>query len=221
MMRNRTMIWLHRIGYVTTAIVAAELLGLGVLSIHLWKEDRKRLVYAMEQTRTHQGPIVAQDIRYRPDELDLLATLPPLKTNSLRFIAMPSLRGSWFALAISVPPHGNRAEGVLKVFAHPDGRQEMLIVKKTITFSMSKPSANRLLLDVERMTHNWRGERLGCLDGTGVAFELSARNGVTSGGGNSACSYHYGALSLLVQESVRHLLPVYERPIGEDWRPAT
>ncbi|QTH22611.1 hypothetical protein HRJ34_03550 [Rhizorhabdus wittichii] len=221
MTRSRTLIWLHRIGYFTTAIVAAELLGLMVLSLYFWNEDRKHLAVAMELTRTHDGPIVVKGSRsYRPDDLDLLATLPPLQMNSLHFIALPSLRDSWFALALTVPAHGDRARGVVNIFAHPDGPQEELIMVKTISFSMAKSSASRLILDVEAMTENWKGERVGCLDGTGVAFELWTRKGVTSGNGNAACSDHYGALSELVRKSVQHLIPPAERPIGSDWRPA-
>lgn len=219
MARNKITIWLHRIGYVTTAIVAAELVGLGVLCVGLWNADRKYLAYSLEQTRTHQGPLIAQDIRFRPDEFDLLATIPPLNARSLRFVATPALRDTWFAFAISVPPNGDQAKGILKLFAHPDGQQEALRIKRVVDFSMPKPAADRLLLDIDRMTDGWKGDRLGCIDGTGVAFELSISGKVTSGRGNSACSDHYGAVSLRIQKSISQLASDDGRPIGKDWRP--
>lgn len=221
MAQNKPLIWLHRIGYITTAIVAAELLAFSIIAIPLWKKDREYLVRGREMTRTHQGSLVAQNIRFRPDGIDLLATLPPLKANGLRFVAMPQLRDHWFALSVLGFSNESQDQGILKIFSHPDKQQGSLIIERTVQFFMPKPAADRLFLDIRRMTDNWGGERADCLDGTGVAFELSIEGRITSGMGNSACSTHYGAVSLHVLKSISQFIPNGVRPAGKDWRPAS
>lgn len=212
--------WLHRLGYVTTVIVVAELLAVAILCAHLWEKDRQGRAFARERTRTHQGSIVAEVVRYRPDEINLLSTLPPRSEDSLRFVAMPSLRDQWFAMALFVPAKGNRARGVIKVFSHPTGQEESLTTLQTARFSMSLSSAQHFLADFDRATRDWEGEALHCLDGTSVAFELATGGKETSGAGNSACSQHYGRISLMVLDRLGYLFPEDKRPAGKDWRPA-
>jgi hypothetical protein len=221
-MGPQTLKWLHRVGYATTIVVVAELIGLSVLALYAWKEDRKRLAWQMEGTRTRSGPFKSENYGFRPSESDLFATLPPARSlhkNGLRFVAAPSLRDPWFAYAVMVPPGASRAEGILRIFPHPSSESADLGSGGSIKFTMPAPAAYRLLHDIEHLTQDFAGERLGCLDGTGVGFELVTAEGVTSGGGNSACSAHYGELSALVLNSVRRLIPVDVRPEGTDWRP--
>jgi hypothetical protein len=49
--------WLHRIGYVTTVIVVAELGYLGYWEYGDWKERVLRVAASREETRTHEGPL--------------------------------------------------------------------------------------------------------------------------------------------------------------------
>ncbi|QHD67846.1 hypothetical protein GS397_12925 [Sphingobium yanoikuyae] len=218
MARKKLIIWLHRIGYITTAIVAAQLVGIGIIGLRLWNEDRQRLAYALDKSRTHKGPLSAQKLRFRPDAIDVLAMLPALQRNGLRMVARPALRDSWIALSLSTSSNGN-AQGHLKIFAQPDGQENNLPAQRSLDFSISNTEAISLLSDISIMTNDWDGERLACLDGTGFAFELSLDGEVTSGQGNSACSDNYGAVSQRVQKSINRFIPKELRPTGGNWRP--
>jgi hypothetical protein len=215
---RRSLRWLHRLGYVCTAIVTLELLAAGALAAHFWLEDRERLYFAMERTRTHAGPLTPGKVRYRPDESDLFSTLPPIDArNGLRFAAMPSLRGPWFAYSIAVPTQTGRVKGVLNIF--PRNLQTGDFgATQTIRFTMPAATGQVLLSKVSNLTKDWGGKDDRCLDGTGVAFELAMGGNVTSGSGNSACSEHYGALSLLFLKPVQGLIPMEIRPMGKGWR---
>ncbi len=216
---SRKLKWLHRVGYVATALVAIELIGIGALALHIWWQDRERVARWVELTRTHEGPL-RSDVRYHPDELDLIETLPPLSSlgsDGLRFAAMPSLRGPSYAYALIIPTTGARATGVINIFPRYL-EQGPSSPRTTIKFTMPTASAKKLLAKVEASTRGWAGEDTACLDGTGVAFELVAKGETTSGAGNAACSEHYGALSLLVLRPVQSIIPEALRPGGRSWR---
>lgn len=215
---RRSLIWLHRIGYVTTAIVALELLGVAAMAIRFGPEVKERRAFALAQTRTHAGPLKPDEVRFRPDQIDVLSTLPRMDApNGLRFAAMPSLRDPWFAYSLSVPSHGDRAEGTLNILPR-QLEDEGPGAIRTIKFTMPLASARALLSKVSGLTKDWAGEESRCLDGTRVAFEFVADGIVTSGVGNSACSEHYGRISLLVLNSVKNIIPKEVRPAGKSWR---
>lgn len=217
---NKSLNRLHGIGFVTTATVALALFALSALAIHFWLEDRARRVLTMEETRTHAGPIATPAVRYRPDEIELLGTLPPitgLKGDGLRFGAMPSLDGPWFAYALTALPHASRAQGILKVYPR-NPRTKGLGPKQVIRFTMPAASARSLFSRVGHLTEGWPGDDGDCVDGARVAFELARGGKVTSGAGNAACSEHYGDLSLLALRSAQGVIPRELRPIGKSWR---
>jgi hypothetical protein len=219
---SRRLKWLHRIGYVATALVAMELIGIGALVLHFWWQERERVARWVELTRTHEGPLRSDTVRYRPDEIDLIETLPPLSSlggDGLRFVAMPSLRGPSYAYALTVPAVGARATGVINIFPRFLEQGVSSASAVSIKFTMPKASAKKLLAKVDASTRDWAGEDAPCLDGTSVAFELVTNAGISSGAGNAACSEHYGALSLLALKPVQSIIPAAMRPGGRSWRP--
>lgn len=210
--------WLHRIGYVTTVVVALQLIVIGCFAAREWPEARRRHRYALELTRTHSGGLRPDTVRFRPDELDLLGTLPGSgPANEFRFVAMPSLRGSSFAYSLAQRSATEPASGILNIFPR---KLETDRFEETQTVRFTLPAASaRIFLDrVASLTTDWKGEDSGCLDGTGVAFELKINGNVTSGRGNAACSEHYGELSLQALKPVARLIPTELRPAGKSWR---
>ena len=222
-MKAQALKWLHRFGYLTTIIVLLELVGAGILFSIEWRRYLEMRARSMEASRTHAGPFKPGPFYYQPDERDLYASLPPLEAlnkNGLRFVAAPGLRDSWFAYALTAPPGWDRAQGELRIFPHPEDDGAKLETGRLIRFSMPRPDAEKLLNEFKQLTDGFEGEVTHCLDGTGVNFELVTADGVTSGGGNAACSDHYGQLSTLVLSSVRRIIPEDLRPVNHSWRPA-
>ena len=219
-MEGRSPKWLHRVGYVMTLIVAVGLMLLSIPLFRLWQHDREWLAAARERTRTHQGPIIADTNpdRYRPDEFDVVSTLPALRGDGLRFVAMPSLRGRWYAISVSTISNADRATGMIRVFSRSDNERGDMALRDTINFWMRPQAVEQLVADAASLTNNWGGERTPCFDGTGVAFELSRSGSITSGMGNSACSEHYGQLSQIVLQRFETLIPIEERPTDVNWR---
>ena len=214
--RGSWLTWLHRVGYLTTALVLAEVALVGTVAFNGWRQNRDQRAAEIERTRTHAGPLLADDPRYRPDELDLLQTLEPLSATAdhdWRFVAMPSLSGAWFAYVMTTEPGSRRGHGTLVAFRH--GSVDRRFIRR---FTVSADAARRYMARIARLTDRWDGERDLCVDGTGVAFELRSARGITSGSGNSGCSEHYRAVARFALEPVRALIPPVLRPRGGEWR---
>ena len=209
--------WLHRVGYVATVIVLLELLLILAVSINGLIRDGRIRADWKEGSRTRSGPLVAPDTRYRPDELDLLAAVPPLPRGpgvGARFAVIPYLLGSWFAIGVSLHPGEVRATGVLVAF---DGGGRP---RYRATFSLPVADLEGFLGRLEARTNGWPGDGRGCLDGTAMAFELRTAKGVTSGTGNAACSPHYRQVGALALGLVSSALPIADRPVDGTWYPA-
>jgi len=209
--------WLHRIGYVTTALVLIELLLIAGLALHAWGAERHARALAREETRTRAGPIAVPAVRYRPDAIDLLATVPPLPAGAgqgARFAISPYLSGRWFAVALSVQPGAAQARGAL-VGVDGEGR-----VRYRIGFALPAADARRFLARLEALVDKWPGDASRCLDGTGLAFELRSAAGVSSGEGNAGCNDHYRRIGGLVLGLVGPLVPAEDRPASGEWYPA-
>ncbi|MGH6617577.1 hypothetical protein, partial [Sphingomonas sp.] len=116
---SRWVIWLHRIGYLTTAVVIVELGVIGFVVGREWLRHRQISAMLVERSRTHEAPIREEgEPHVRGAAVELLARLPPLRAlhgDGLRFVAMPSFGTSDYALALSLPPKAAAADGVLVV----------------------------------------------------------------------------------------------------------
>lgn len=68
--KSRWVIWLHRIGYLTTAIVFVELGAIGFVVGREWLRHRQMNAMLVEESRTHEAPIRedgdCQEFRVRP-----------------------------------------------------------------------------------------------------------------------------------------------------------
>ena len=104
---------LHRIGYLTTAIVALQVFALMFLVVSSFSkqvsEDRRQI----DKTKTNFGPLRPNDDEFvRPELIKLLdhsQTLEALGPNGLRFAIMPSTGFASYTLTIAVQAGGQQA----------------------------------------------------------------------------------------------------------------
>lgn len=219
---SRTRAWLHRIGYVTTAIVVLQLIVIVVIGIRVIGQEREIHARIKESVRTHEGLLREEEFRYGPGFNDLLEDLPPLTEQAergFRFVAIPALRDRSFAYSLTLSPDADRAQGIL--LAYDLNVEEIQRVPEyRINFSISTAAGEKFLERFDALTRDWPGDDTLCLDGTGVGFELQNGNGIMSGKGDSECSQHYREVGLLALEPVWSLIPAGHRPMGGNWRPA-
>lgn len=221
--RPRWLLWLHRIGYVTTALIAAQLVAIGILMTLGWINDRERRAAAIEETRTHETPLLPTEDRYvRRTAIELLKTLPPLSSlhgDGLRFVVMPSLASYHYAIAISLRPGSAEARGVLKTFEnHELAKAFDSQTAPTVSdrnFVMPAQAYRSLAGEWDEMTDDWPGKVAYCLDGSTMAFERVREQRVTSGIGN--CIEHYEQLQLLILKYIHRFAPGDDLPAESSW----
>jgi hypothetical protein len=206
--------WLHRIGYVTTALILAQMLVVGFLLSREWLRKRDMRAALVEESRTHETPLLPSSERYeRRNAIEVLKTLPPLtslNSDGVRFAAMPSFGTYYYAIAISLPPTRLNAEGILKAF---DLRSSRLVSQRE--FAVPREAYKSLVHAMDTMTDDWPGDTDLCVDGSPMPFERVRGRRVTSGVGN--CSEHYARLELLVLTYVRRFAPGPDLPTENDW----
>lgn len=211
----RWLVWLRRVGYVTTVLIAVQLTFLAFFSVKQWLDRRDMYAQVREESRTHETALLeSDDSLVRQSALRSLAALPPLdglNGDGLRFVALPSFGMNNYALAVFLPRNAQQAVGVLIVTSNG--------VKGATTyqrqFRMPASAYRTFVTDVDRRTDGWPGDADMCLDGTPAAFERVRGSRVTSGIGN--CSPHYKALKAVVLRAVRHFAPDEDLPAGDDW----
>lgn len=216
---QRWLRWVHRIGYVTTALIAAQLLLIAFLGTREWLENRERRAAQIEESRTYEGPLRAADGDIVQESAAyLLRQLPPLEAlhgDGLRFVAMPSFNEAHFAVAISLPkPDAIEAEGIVARFNQysryaPLGQRQ---------FRMPAAAYRSLTSKLDTLTDGWPGEETGCVDGTPIAFERVRGARVTSGIGN--CVLHYEQLGQLMWNYLHRFAPADDLPSEGDWHAA-
>jgi hypothetical protein len=214
--RRRWLTWLHRIGYVTTALIVVQLLAIGYFGTRGWIEDREMRAAKIADTRTHEGPLQPTDDRWvRGSAIHLLGKLPPLGAlngDGIRFVAMPSFNSSHFAVAITLPdPTADEAQGVLSTFAQHDKYAPL----GERQFRMPATAYRSLAARLDDLTDGWPGHSVVCLDGTPVAFERVRGSRITSGSGN--CHSHYDQVSELMLDHLLRFAPGEELPTGGWW----
>ena len=217
--RGKWLLWLHRIGYVTTALIVVELLWIAFLFTHGWLHEREMRAGQIEATRTHEERLLPNGDRYVQGEaIDLLGKLPALNGfhgDGLRFVAMPSFNRSHFAVAVFMPrPAADQAQGVLLRFdwqnnGAPLGQRQ---------FHMPAAAYRSLVTKMDKLTDGWPGNPGLCLDGTPTAFERVRGKRVTSGIGN--CDEHYEQVGLLMWNYLRRFAPGDDLPTRGDWEPS-
>lgn len=214
---SRWLIWLHRLGYLTNAIVIIELGIVGYVVGREWLRHREWSAKLVERSRTHEAPLREDGERYvRGSAVELLAMLPPLRAlhgNGLRFVAMPSFGTSDYALAASLPSGASHATGVLIVI---DKMNESRTAS-TRQFRIPSAAYQRMMANLDRLTDGWPGDDNSCLDGAPAAFERVRGARITSGIGN--CGPHYDRVKLVVLNATRRFAPGPDLPTENDWHP--
>lgn len=213
---RRWLLWAHRVGYVTTALIAAELLAIVFFGARGWFENREMRAARIGESRTHEGPLrAADDGIVRGSAAYLLGQLPPLEAlhgDGVRFVAMPSFNQAHFAVAISLPkPNASVAEGIVVRFDQ-DNRYGPLGQRQ---FRMPASAYRSLTAKLDTLTDGWPGEAIWCLDGTPTAFERVRGTRVTSGIGN--CELHYQHVSQLMWNYLHRFAPGDDLPTGGSW----
>ncbi len=211
---------LHQIGYACIAIVVVELVAAGSVAVLTWRADRSARAAAMNQTRTHDGPLAAQTSDDRTDEsLRMMAMLPPrtaLRGEGLRFAALPGLGWHWYA--VSLAGKSNPPQGMVIVAEHDNSSDRLARITAT-PFVMSQPDYLGLVDKFDSLATGYAGDpKPGwCSDGTEIAFERVTPAGITSGAGNEACIAHYRDLSAEILAVVRKSASLTFPPYGPDW----
>jgi len=213
-------LWLHRIGYVATAIVLAELLLIGFLCVRGWLQQREMRAGKIEESRTHEGPLSSEDAGLVHQSaiylLGKLSATDALHGDGIRFVAMPSFNRSHFAVAIHMPePTANDAEGIVSRF---DLRNSDAPLSQR-SFSIPASTYRSLVAKMDRLTDGYPGEARWCLDGTPVAFERVRGRRITSGIGN--CSDHYERVASLMWNYLSRFAPADDLPARGDWEPSS
>ena len=111
--------WIHRIGYLTTLIVALECAGLGALWIYDWQRRHDPQFYS----GTNEHELRQEGERWvRGSALKSLTFVPAagaLSGDGLRLAVMPSF-SDWYAVAMSARPGSKRATGIIVRLQQPD-----------------------------------------------------------------------------------------------------
>lgn len=210
--------WLHRIGYLTTVLIALELLFAGFLQSRELLRRREISVALVEDSRTHETPLQLSSHHNGSDgAIWLLNRLPPLRSlnsNGFRFAVMPTFGEYNYAIALTLSPNGQTAEGSLNAF---DVETSRLVSHRRI--AMPSGDYRALVSSLDTMTDAWPGDDTECLDGSVMAFGRVRAHRVTSGIGN--CSAHYERIKLLTLNYMRKFAPGPDLPPENDWHRVT
>ena len=191
----RLLTWLHRIGYVTTVIVAIELIALGVVRYRAAANGRSVEARMRDAARTHDGPLLSHAPRTR-SPLSLIPELTALSGDSLSLIAKHSLQRRWYAISLSAT--GDRVEGLLATVCE-DGTGRPDERPNPTRFALPRAEWLAMAKQLDRQTDGYDGGQLMSLDGVSVAFERRRGARITSGTGNTS---HYMAVGEIVRKGV-------------------
>lgn len=200
--------WLHRMGYVCTLIVLAELLWAGTLLTMAWWQQRQRSVEMLAHSRVHDGPILSDPkaIDLSSKALSRLASLRPvtrLGPNAVRLAVEPAMSDIAYALALR--RQGDKAEGLALVFRHqPDGTEE----RRAYHFQAPLAEFDQIMTQFDLVTDGYEGGDRRCTDGVQYAFERRRGTRVTSGTSTSNCDRTYERAAAILSDFGRHFAPV-------------
>jgi hypothetical protein len=216
---RKWLIWLHRVGYVATALLFAELLLISFVAVRGWIQEREWRAAQMEESRTHEGALQPNGDKFvRGAAIYLFGQLPPLSAlhgDGIRFVVMPSFNRSHFAVAIFMPdPSATEAQGILSRF---DQQNDYAALSQR-QFQIPAAAYRSLSMKFDKRTDAWPGASQMCLDGTPAAFERVRGRRITSGIGN--CTERDDQLQLLIWNYLRRFAPGDDLPKRGDWEPS-
>jgi len=223
-MSPRTLKWLHRIGYICTALIFAESLFIAYMLGASWLDRQRYVASVMRDTRTQDGAIPNEGHNgRRPNEtrpgypLDFanFASLPPLASlggDGIRFSGHAAL--GLFGYALAIGGDGENVRGVLKTAVQFPEDTPMKVALKD--FTMPRAAYNKLAATIDTLADGYPGDTNMCLDGLEIKFERVRHSGIISGSGNGACSDHYKKISAVMLAVVRQYAGL---DVGENWMP--
>jgi len=212
----RFWLWLHRLGYVTTALMVLELLAIGGGLIYGQFAGYRQLQQERAATRTVEGPLTSNPDSYIlfPDAPPPFAGLPPLVALSgdgIRATIQPSFGLAHYRVAMWQPAGAGPAQGVLIIEHRGDERG---VDRRP--FALPRATYADVLAKIDHWAANWPGSGGDyCCDGTAIGFERVSGPRVLSGSGN--CSDHYDALKRLLLQIVRRYAAGKDLPTEDDW----
>jgi len=217
MWSSKAKLWLHRVGYLTTLIVALEAAAIGYYGYQDWRFRRDMAAATQDRTRTKTGPVKADGSDLVSESvLSLLSTLPSLASlpnDSLRFVSMPSFGPDWFAIALRRTADGATATLVI---AHRDmgSADHIRAFEAPKQFAIAQQPLERMLIQFDQQVEGWNGDRSMWTDGTPIAFERKKDGQITSGQGNSPT--HYAEVAAIIRDGLAPYSPDIAR-LGPDW----
>lgn len=201
---------IHWFGYISSFIVALQLMALSYVGGSEWIKRQSR----RDETRMQSGPAITRLTgEFDSETKAVLSVLPPpssLKPDGLRFVAMPSFGDTYFALSLRKASTGG--EGEMFMFALKNGDDE----PKRLRIHLSAERFSVLLAELDAASASWDGEASWWTDGTGVVFERIRGSEVSSGIGNSP--NFYGKIGKIIFDAIQPSTPQLAR-FGTDWHP--
>ena len=208
--------WLHRIGYVTTALVTAFGLFFGYLWLGFSAPDwpGETAERPLDEVWEEWGDYGASAV------LDSLPKREAMAGSGLRLVIMPSF-SDWFGLAIYRTSDG-RAAGVLSRQqqgqwnpSDPDKPIPPVEIRR-IAFVIPSAEYYHFLGWFDDWLKEHRDEdRVPCLDGAPIAFERLNGGAVVSGMGN--CEEHFTLLGQRALALVKRQVPSAKLPADPGW----
>lgn len=203
--------WLHRIGYVCTLIVLAELLWAGTLLTMAWWQQWERAADMRAHSRIRSGPLLSDPGAINPDNeaLVLLTALRPVSAlgpHSVRLAVDPAL--SDYALALALRRLGGKTEGVVVIFHRlPSGLDK----RQTYHFWTSADEFDQVMAQFDMVTDGYQGGDRLCTDGVQYALERRHGTKVTSGTSTSSCDETYERAARILFDVARRFVPLPRR----------
>jgi hypothetical protein len=208
----RWRVWLHRIGYVTTAIVVVEACAIGTVLVREQVKEYRRVERRISETAYGEGPLW-QSEGLLP-HLAALPSLASLQPDGFRFVAHPELDGITYSVAFRLIPGRPTAKGVLLIDREPYQQQPTRTRHQCV---LQAARYRSLVQTIDRRLDGFAGSNEGAgTDGTSLAFERVRNGRVTSGGGNFVEPYRN--LGDLLLRELRLACPSAPLPPpGDDW----
>lgn len=193
---------LHGVGYVTTALVAMQLLFIAFMVGSDWWDRRQADLRYREATRTHVGPLtnIGSELGFE-ESAALFAALPAASKDapdSFRIAIEPSLNPHSYALSLipSNQPAGLVAVELVTLSGDAcDFRAPLTMNRRT--FTLPPDDYRRFASWFDAKTEGYAGSSDGVLDGTTLSFERRKAGQMTSGSGNVPDHYGQFAARLL------------------------
>lgn len=214
--KSRRLSILHGIGYVTTAIVAMQLLFIAYLIVPEWWNDLQSRAARRDSTRTHVGTLAQQASGNLPEETSLLFAALPEKSgvgrDAFRIIVSPLLQSRAYVIAIEAGSGDDRKAKVDMVSVRW-GKCGHAEVHRSFTLPERDYSLFAKWFDAT--TEDYRGSDEIWLDGTSFTFERRKDGRTTSGSGNIPS--HHGQLSARLLALLKPHIAGLDIPSNPGW----